>query len=276
MVALENFRAGRLEDALSEQQAAVRKNPASVQDRIFLFQLLAVSGQWDRARTQLDTAAQLDASVGPLALVYRPVLEAEAFRSAVFSGKRAPLVLGEPEHWVALLIEALRLAGLGHQSEAADLRKQALEATPALPGNVDGTPFVWMIDSDCRLGACFEAVLNGSYYWIPLERIRRMSLDAPADVRDLLWAPASLTLANGGELPAFIPTRYVGSESSSDPQIRLARRTEWSSPDDAGSIGLGQRVLATDAGDFALLDIRQLDLAPEATADGRTAASEES
>jgi len=48
--------------------------------------------------------------------------------------------------------------------------------------------------------------------------------------------------------------------------LKLARKTDWLNK--AGvNIGLGQRILATDAGEYPLLEIRTLELnVPEASA----------
>jgi type VI secretion system protein ImpE len=59
-----------------------------------------------------------------------------------------------------------------------------------------------------------------------------------------------------------IPTRYPGSESSADGLIQLARKTEWLEVHDGEFQGLGQRLLVTDAGEFALLDVRSLQFDP--------------
>ena len=40
-----------------------------------------------------------------------------------------------------------------------------------------------------RLGPVCEAILNGKYYWIPFERLSRVDIEAPSDLRDLIWAP---------------------------------------------------------------------------------------
>jgi type VI secretion system protein ImpE len=105
-----------------------------------------------------------------------------------------------------------------------------------------------------------EVIANGRYSWLPFHRLRHARFDAPRDLRDLVWTPAYLTLANGGELTALIPTRYPGSESHPDPRIRLSRRTEWQEPQAGSASGLGQRMWCTDAGEYALLEARTLDL----------------
>src|SRR5262249_35927392 len=63
---------------------------------------------------------------------------------------------------------------------------------------------------------------------------------------------------NGGETVALLPTRYAGSESSSDPQIRLARKTDWHEAAPGLHVGMGQRMLATDAGEYPLMEIRKI------------------
>ncbi len=58
--------------------------------------------------------------------------------------------------------------------------------------------------------------------------------------------------------------RYPGSEGADD-GIRLARATSWTERPTGEQIGLGQRLLATDQGDQALLDIRHLVVAGPAS-----------
>ena len=72
--------------------------------------------------------------------------------------------------------------------------------------------------------------------------------------------PGIFTWANGGESVGLIPTRYPGSESSDDNQIRLAHKTEWPEMAEGVYVGLGQRMLATDGGEFPLMDLRTVTL----------------
>jgi type VI secretion system protein ImpE len=98
------------------------------------------------------------------------------------------------------------------QSQA--LREQALEAAPASSGRIDGEPFAWIADADGRLGPMLEIILDGRYSWVPFQHLRRWFWRSRSDLRDLVWAPAHITWANGGEAVAFVPSRYPGSESS--------------------------------------------------------------
>ena len=80
----------------------------------------------------------------------------------------------------------------------------------------------------------------------------------------MVWTPARFAWSNGGTAVGLIPTRYPGAETHSDPQIQLARRTDWQEPGGDAAIGSGQRLLATEADDFPLMDIRHIALSPAA------------
>lgn len=249
------LREGRPEEALVGIQAEIKARPAETRLRVFLFQLLAVLGRWDRALNQLNVSAELDAANLLMAQTYREVLQCEALRQEVFAGRHSPLLLGDPEPWIAELLEALRLDGQGRAAEAAGLRGRAFEQAPVSTGTVDGVRFEWIADADNRIGPMVEAILNGRYYWIPFSRIHRIQLTSPEDLRDLVWLPAEFTWANEGEAFGFIPARYPGSEAQ-DGAIQLARRTDWVELSDGVYLGLGQRMLATDAREYPLLDCR--------------------
>ena len=85
-----------------------------------------------------------------------------------------------------------------------------------------------------------------------------IQLTAPEDLRDFAWLPAQFVWANGGEAFGFIPSRYSGSEDSTDSQIQLARKTEWEEISTDMYKGLGQRMLTTNNNDYPLLDIREI------------------
>ncbi len=191
---------------------------------------------------------------------FREALQCESLRNEVFAGKRSPLVFGDPEPWMALLLEALHLAADGHHAQAGTVRDQAFEIAPATAGTVDDQTFEWIADADTRLGPMLEAIINGRYYWIPFQRIHTITLEPPTDLRDFVWMPAVFSWSNGGETVGLIPARYPDSGASTDSCIQLARKTEWQPCDAGGYLGLGQRILATDQGDHPLLDIRRIDL----------------
>jgi type VI secretion system protein ImpE len=192
-------------------------------------------------------------------------LRCELLRAEVFAGKRAPMVFGHPDEWLAMLVESLLQSGQGQHAMADDLAARAFEAAPAVPGAFNGERFEWIADADSRLGPVLEAFVNGKYYWIPFSRLTKVLLEAPKDLRDMVWMPAYLTFDNGGEVVAMIPTRYPGSQSSEDTQILMSRKTDWlplGAPQSERYAGLGQRVFTTNLGDHGLLSALLIELEP--------------
>ena len=260
------IRDGQLDAALQHLQEQVRQRPADPKLRTFLFQLLCVLGHWERALTQLNVAADLDAQALGMAQMYRDAVQCERLRAAVFAGERSPLIFGEPPEWLALLIESMLVMDTPRRDESVALRERAFEAAPPSPGTIDGTPFEWIADADMRLGPICEAVINGRYYWVPFERLTQIDLEAPVDLRDVVWIPAHFRFINGGESVGLIPTRYAGSENVADDQLRLARKTEWRETAAEVFTGLGQRQFSTDGGEYALMDVRTITLGAAAPA----------
>jgi type VI secretion system protein ImpE len=256
----ESVRAGRLRQALHELQNRVRAKPDDVKDRLFLFQLLALLGQWDRASTQLTVAADLDSSFLILKQIYLQAIKAEDVRTQVFQGTSTPVILGEPPAWMGALVESVRLSAQGHFDKASELRGQALADAQATAGTINGEPFQWIADGDSRLGPCLEIILDGKYMWAPFERIRSIRIEAPTDLRDLVWTQAVAVWSNGGQTPALIPSRYVGAESLDDDTLCMSRRTEWQAQTPETFVGHGQRMFATDAGEYSLLEVREITL----------------
>ncbi len=262
MTAEEAVSAGQLDEALGLLQQQVRARPADARLRVFLFQLLCVRGEWNRALTQLNVAGELDAGTLLMVQTYREALRCEVFRAEVFAGTRMPMALGEPDQWFALLLQSLSLTANGHAERATELRQQALEAAPAAPGTLNGEPFEWIADGDTRLGPCLELIVSGRYYWVPFHRIRTVRFEPPADLRDFVWAPVQLVFSNGGEAVGLVPARYPGTESAEDAALKLCRRTEWLEQSTDTYIGIGQRVLITESGETGLLDVRDIELVP--------------
>ena len=252
MAAQQFIKDGQLDAALKALQDEVRKDASNPKLRTFLFQLLAVQGQWNRALTQLNVAGELDAAALPMVQTYREAIQCEALRADIFAGKRAPLIFGEPQDWLGQLIEALKYDPASEQAEA--LRAQAFEQAPATPGSIDGQRFAWLADADQRLGPVIEAIVNGRYVWSPFMRSARIEIDPPTDLRDAVWTAASFTFTNGATTVGLIPTRYHGTLEGGDDALKLARRTDWD-----GAAGLGQRMFASDSADYALMDVRSIE-----------------
>jgi type VI secretion system protein ImpE len=258
IAAEESLAKGDLKSALTALQNAVKAAPSDAKLRTFLFQIMCVMGQWERAITQLNVVADMSTAALPMKQMYGDAIQCETLRNKVFAGEKAPMVFGYPDPWLAQMIEALLLAGRGEFAAAATMRQQALEAAPASRGTVNGERFEWIADADSRLGPVLEALINNRYYWLPFQNLSKISIEKPADLRDSVWMPAHLEFINGGEAIALIPTRYAGSENSEDDSVRLSRKTIWEERQPDVFCGLGQRLLATDLGEHAVMDLREV------------------
>jgi len=271
MTATEALRRGDLQTAAEELKQQIRDNPRDAALRIFLFQLSAVTGQWERALSQLNLAGQLDPAAEMMVTSYRTAIQCERLRAEVFAGKRSPLVLGEPDPWIAAMLQALALRAQGELQAAEPLRQQAFDAAPAIGGTIrwrtagagsdeqtQTAEFQWLADADVSLGPILEAIVNGRYYWVPFQQIEAIRLQPPVDLRDLVWAPAEFTWVGGGSQVGFIPTRYFGSEACDDDAVRLGRKTQWQTGEAGVEVGQGQRLIATDQAEYPLLDIREI------------------
>lgn len=258
MDARETLRSGDLRGALERLKQEVRKAPRDARLRTFLFQMFCVTGDWDRALTQLTAASELDPLALPMLQTYQSAIRCEVLREKVFRGERSPTVLGDPGDWVPLLMESVKLLAAGRTSEAAELRDTAFDAAPETPAKINDTDIAWIADADPRVGPVLEVFVNGNYMWVPFTRLKSVTCEAPADLRDQVWMPANFTWSNGGTAIGFIPTRYPGSYASDDDALALSRRTDWNDVSDEWSLPLGQRMFVTDAGETALMDLRRL------------------
>ncbi len=122
------FREGKLADALAAATAAVRKAPTDIGNRILMAELLAFSGNIDRADVILDASAELDPTAMIVVAEFRQLLRGELARRQLFSEGRVPEFLGEPTAAQRLSLAAIVALRNGDPPEAVKLAGQAEEA----------------------------------------------------------------------------------------------------------------------------------------------------
>ena len=83
----ERLKSGDLAGARALLVEQVRAQPADPQSRMFLFQLLAVFSEWDKAEIQLRALARIAPDAQMLSVVYGLALAAEKERAKVFTGQ---------------------------------------------------------------------------------------------------------------------------------------------------------------------------------------------
>lgn len=251
------------EDNLAEALTALKKEvaskPSDAELRWFLFQLFCFCGEFERAQSQLNLAAQLDKEFQSASMIYSRVMASELLRIEVVAGRRTPVLLGEPEPWMAKLFEANRILGQGQLEAATALRMEAFDAQPAISGKCNQTDFDWICDQDSRFAGNLECFLNGKYYWIPLSQVKELSLSAESkSYTDLLYPRAKLTLRTEAQLDVMLFARYPAEYSPDAPALAMNRLTEWEDINDYTVLGHGQRMFCADSGDFPLLELLML------------------
>ena len=242
------LRDGDLDGARAALIEIVRSQPSDAQARIFLFQLLAVTGEWDKAKNQLQSLAQLSPEVQMLAAAYGQAIEAEASRMAVFAGQEPMQLLAGSDGWGSGLADAITLLAKGDVAAGIVARDAAFDAAPDCPGTFNGAAFKWIADADPRFGPSFEAIISGRYGLIPFDTIEHIKSEGPRDLRDIVWYTVQIGFRNGQSIAALLPARYPGSELSGEANEKLTRATGWNKTD-WGEAGSGQHLWSLSTGD---------------------------
>lgn len=261
-----------LRELETQQQECVRQAPTSATERFRLFQILSMRGDWHNAARQLRQALNNDAALLPTISGFQSIVEAEVQREGCWRAQYKPsLVHGEELEW------AQRLAEICFHQEPPEQLVDALAQAPALRGEIDyllqadqpvrTATFEWIADGDSRLGPVLELIGQHGYRWLPLSEVRELRIAAPQDGCDRLWARADITRQDGEHLRAIIPVRYRAADyASQSDALLLGRETHWFALGDESLQvfgGEGQRMWITDAGEFALLDVRAIRLSGE-------------
>jgi type VI secretion system protein ImpE len=222
-----------LDAAIETLGVELRDNPTDAQRRVFLFELLALSGQYDRAEKQLDVLARAGAKAEMGTMLYRSAIEAERVREHMFATGDYP----------------------------------SAPAPGPVAGTRDGASFLEIEDGDPRLGARLEVIAGGRYLWIPFAHVASVRIEAPTRLRDVRWLPARIaTNASVRDLElgeVLLPALTAGAFRHADPEIRLGRATDWEElPNDGGFAPVGQKVWKIDGEYVPLLQIRDLTVTP--------------
>lgn len=253
-----HIEAGNLEAALEELQNAILSEPGRADLRLFLFQLLSIMGDWNRALIQLNTVAVLNQDAMFLARSYRGLLLCELFRAEVFTGNHEPLLFGESSDWLATLIRSMQHTEKGNGAQASALVTEAMEYAVPRSGTINDEPFSWFSDADMRLGPIFELILDGKYFWVPISNIAEISFSEPEHLQDLVWLPVQVQWLDDGSSMAYMPTRYPGPATLHDAQSALARKTDWTDIGEGFYTGSGQRMFTTENDEYSLLQTRRI------------------
>ena len=252
------LRAGDLNGARQALIERVKRAPDDQPTRMFLFQLLCVLGEWEKAKAQLRLLSQLSPEAQMLSVAYNMAIDCELAREEVFAGRAQPALLVNTSAWAGDLAAALGLSAQGRHDEAEARRAVAFDAAPDTPGQFNDQAFEWIADADPRFGPSFEAVIYGRWGLVPFEAVRKITSDGPQDLRDLVWLQVEIEFKTGQSVAAILPARYPGSQGSGVAEMILSRGTDWRDGP-GGACGLGQRLWSLGGDeDVGLLALRRL------------------
>jgi type VI secretion system protein ImpE len=258
MVGTELLEAGQLAGAIERAAAAVKAKPADPAARTFYFELLCLIGELDRAARQLDVLASATGELGSGVNSYLGAIQAEKERRQFFHGGPRPRVMAPPPYANAYL-EAIENYAAGNLSIAAGLLEMAAEDGRSLHGTLNGAEIHELSDSNDLLAPFLEVIMESHYSWVPWEAIQSLSVPEPRYLRDLVWSPASLTLHSGDHGEVLVYSLYVDSHLQED-DVKLGRRTIWSTDPTEFTIAYGQKVITSGDTDCPILEIRALEV----------------
>ena len=228
MTPLALYREGKLREAIKALGDELRSNPLDVKRRTFLFELLLFAGEFDRAEKQLDLLAGANAEAAAGTLLYRSALHAERTRQAMFANHEMPPSKDEAVH-----------AGVWNDK-----------------------PFSEFADADPRIGASLEVFIAGSYTWIPIHYLRRIEIEPPANLRDLIWARARLDTSADFRLQelgeVLLPVLCPQSSRNAEEIVQLGRESVWEPDEEFGEIPYGPKMMLIDEVEVPLLEIRSV------------------
>jgi type VI secretion system protein ImpE len=257
MAATDLYKSGRLADAINAQIEEVKVAPADQAKRLFLFELLAFAGGWERARRQIEAVRYDDVDLDMATQAYHSLIDSELLRRRVLKGEAQPQFLAEPPEHALLRLEAARSVAAAQYPEAGRILSQADASAPEIEGQLNERRFTGLRDCDDLFGSVLEVMTHGAYYWVPFEHIDALTLKPPRFPRDLIWIPARLE-ASGSAGDVFLPALYPASAEHADDEIKLGRRTDWLVAEQGPVLGVGQRTFLVNDDSIALLEWRTL------------------
>jgi type VI secretion system protein ImpE len=259
MNASELFKASKLKEAIEAQTQAVKASPTDPGLRLFLFELLAFAGDLDRARRQIEAVTYDDPDQVAMLQRYKKLLDSEAERRKMFDEGIMPSFFIDPPFHLRMRQDAVMNFLRFHRgTEAQGLLEGARGMLPNLKVLLNNQEYQGFHDCDDIFGTILEVMVNGQYYWLPLEQVTCLAMNPPKFPRDLLWIPTRLELSDGRTGEVFLPALYPGSHLHPDDQVKLGRNTDWKTWEDGPVLGIGEKTFLAGEEPIGILEWRTL------------------
>lgn len=261
--------AGEFDSAAAALDEALERE-FDVGRAIQLFGVHAYRGDPDRAEAilrrasehepQLDARMLLDRIAAVRVYLCRRDSQAEAgHRNFVFG---TPGKAPAPEPWLALMVQASVEHAGGDRAAAAKTLAEARGQEPEVGGTIrfagEERRFSHIRDSDDLTGATVPCLVGPSLVDVAYTELGQIEFGERQASWDWLWLPALLTLRDGRQFDAAIPSRYPGTGQHSDPAIRLSQMTFWNN-DNGYALGVGMVDLVLDPKPGVMVGIERVE-----------------
>ena len=262
MTPSECYLAGNLSGAIDAALATVRSKPTDTVNRYFLCELLCFAGDLDRTDKHLDAIMQQDAELTPTVVLTRQLVRAETSRKECFQSGRLPEFVAEPTPAIRKHLDALIAIREGNNQEAADLLATVDEDRPQISVQYNGKTCDSIRDMDDTTASFLEVLTcNGTYYWIPFERIASLEVHKPERPIDLIWRRSEISVVDGPEGEVYIPAIYWGTSDSSEDGLKLGRQTTWTEDEHQPVRGRGRRMFLVGDESADVMQLERLEIA---------------
>lgn len=244
--------AGQLQDAIDQAQSLVKEDPANLDLRAKLIELLCLDGQLERADDSLASLVKRQPEWLGGAANLRQLLRAQQARVAFHQGRLADDVVAAPGEALEALVD-LKAKLFAGDVEGATKAAERLEATRGGDG-----PFAEVRDCDDSLGPYLECLgTDGKFYLWRFDEIAAIQLHGATSPIETIWRRAQVILNDGREGEVFIPLTYA---ASSDSRQKLGRETDWQ---EQGQLvtGLGLKLFLVGDEAMTLLELATSDIA---------------
>lgn len=260
MKAKELFQNGALDEAIAAAVEEVKARPSDPRLRSFLAELLAFASDFERADKQLDALGTMHVDFALGVVLFRQLLRAERWRSQCFQEGRVPEFISQPTEELQRRLRALVALREESFDEALATLNEAESLRQRRDGTANGQAFSDCRDLDDLLGSIVEVLTsNGTYYWVPMERIEFIEFHPVKHARDQLWRGARIEVDGKIEGEVYVPVLYPGSVQNADPRVRLGRTTDWTSPCEGIVRGQGQKMWLFGDDAVPLLQVGTID-----------------
>ncbi len=249
---------GNLAQAIDSVTQQIKNDPTQPSLRAALFELLCLTGEWDRAEKQLQVISHQDAALQMGIQVYVNNLKAERSRVQLFEKGVPPHFMTEPPPYADLLVEALQALISGDLAKSRQMMNEAEEQRPALSGLLNGKPFQDFRDASDLTASVLELIIHDKYTWLPWESVKSIEINPPRQLRDVVWIPAKIESKAGTEGEVFLHALYPNSFKHSDPNVQLGKTTEWSEAGPEIFLPAGSRLFCYDDRDVSIFETQSI------------------